>query len=110
MEYIIHGSTIQYEGGACGVYKLDRTGFIIGYAELDVSHFVGMLNGLDVKRARLGLTELKNLAQSQLSLAQTPSHPFSPVLVGGPAVTPFSEVKPNLENTVRFVCSVLQVL
>ena len=110
MEYIIHGRTIQYEGGACGLYKSDRTGFIVGYAELDVSRLVEMLNGLDVRGAEAGLTKLRDLVQSQLSRAQTPSHPFSPLLVGGPAVTPFFEVKQNLENTVRFVSSVLQAL
>jgi hypothetical protein len=109
MEFKIHGQSLVYVGGECGIYKKD-TPISQDYAEMDQTLLVNAINSMPREKAIVAVTQLRDQAAEQAKWDSTPQNIGFPILVRNPAPRPINKVRVNIENTVRFSEDILRVL
>jgi hypothetical protein len=109
MEFKIHGQTLVYVGGECGIYKQD-TPLSMDYAQMNQELIVRAINGMPKEKAITAVTNLRDQAAEQAKWETTPQNLGFPILRKSPSPTPINEVRTNIENTVKFSEDILRVL
>ncbi|MDD5191655.1 MAG: hypothetical protein PHH54_01960 [Candidatus Nanoarchaeia archaeon] len=109
MELKIHGQTLVYIGGECGIYKQD-TPLSMDYAQMDQELIVRVINSMPKEKAIEAVTKLRDQAVEQAKWESTPQNLGFPILRRSLGPTPINEVRANIENTVKFSEDVLKVL
>ncbi len=109
MEYKIHGQTLVYVCGECGIYKKD-TPFSQDYAGMDQTLLVNAINSMPREKAIAAVTQLRDRAAEQAKWDSTPQNAGFPILRKSPGPIPINEVRTNIENTVRFSEAILNAL
>ncbi len=109
MVYTIHGRTIDYDGGECGLYK--PNGVVFDYAVMDPEMLIATINRMGKGQAIQAVAQLRDVVVNQVGLSEAPANLGSPILRSvGHNQTPIEEVRPYLQNLVTFTDQVLKAL
>ena len=108
MEYIIHGTKVEYNELECGLYKQHSIGW--EYAVMAPSHLIDAINKIPRDQAIMAIGQLNERVTQQVKWTDVPKNIGFPILRGGPAPTSLSEVRGNLQNLETFTKEILNAL
>lgn len=80
------------------------------YTVMNPEQVINHLNALPTKGAIAATTQLRNIANEQTQWEEVPPIIGDPLLTGGPQPAPIDRVRGNIQNTVRFTETILEVL
>ena len=109
MKFKIYDKVVDCSDEECGIYKSD-TPLSSDYAEMDRTLLIDKLNSMPKAKAIEAVAQLKEIASQQMRWNSTPQNVGFPILIKRPSPTSIDEVRPNIENTVKFCDEVLKAL